>query len=69
MPLGTIKTYHSDRGFGFIKPQGGGDEIFFHITALGDANVLKGERVGYEIEKSKSTHASGRDCAVRIRYV
>ena len=72
MPLGTIKRFHSDRGFGFIKPLDGGegDELFFHITAIDDgSDVLVGERVGYQIEKSRSANASGRDAAVHIRYV
>lgn len=31
---GTIKTIKADRGYGFIKPNGGGDDVFFHVATL-----------------------------------
>ncbi|MEO0720367.1 MAG: cold shock domain-containing protein [Pseudomonadota bacterium] len=37
MPSGTVKWFNPDKGFGFIRPEEGGDDIFVHITALKDA--------------------------------
>jgi len=55
MPSGTIvKT--NEKGFGFIKPTGGGKDMFFHVTGLlqrTDFEQLSlGERVTYEVDES-----------------
>lgn len=53
---GTVKFFNSDRGYGFIKPDDGGRDIFVHITAVeraGLASLAEGQRVTYEIEPDK----------------
>jgi len=49
---GTLKTWHDDRGFGFIEPTQGGDEIFMHIKVcrrdMGRPQV--GQRLSFEVE-------------------
>ncbi len=49
---GTLKTWHADRGFGFIEPAQGGEEIFVHIKAcrrdVGRPQV--GQRLSFEVE-------------------
>lgn len=49
---GTIKTWNDDRGFGFISPSQGGQEIFVHIKAFPIRSVRPqvGERVTFEVE-------------------
>jgi cold shock protein len=50
---GTVKFFNADKGYGFIKPDDGGRDIFVHITALERAGLQalnKGQRVSYEIE-------------------
>ncbi len=51
---GTLKTWHDDRGFGFIEPAQGGDEIFVHIKAcrrdVGRPQL--GQRLSFEVELS-----------------
>ena len=50
---GTVKFFNADKGFGFIKPDDGGRDIFVHITAVeraGLRSLNEGQRVSYEIE-------------------
>jgi CspA family cold shock protein len=50
---GEIKKYIDDRGFGFIIPDDGGDDIFFHITNVtGIDQPEQGIRVEYQITKT-----------------
>jgi CspA family cold shock protein len=53
---GTVKFFNAERGYGFIKPDSGGRDIFVHITAverMGLHSLNEGQRVSYEIEPDK----------------
>jgi cold shock protein len=53
---GTVKFYNSQKGFGFIKPDDGGKDVFVHVTAVeqsGIANLDEGMRVSFETEPDK----------------
>jgi cold shock protein len=53
---GTVKFFNADKGFGLIKPDDGGRDIFVHITAVeraGLPSLEEGQRVSYEIEDDK----------------
>ena len=53
MAEGTLKMWNSGRGFGFIKPDDGGPEVFVHITAVeaaGLSNLAEGQAVSFETE-------------------
>ena len=39
MPKGTVKWFNSTKGYGFIQPQGGGKDVFVHISVLGPAGI------------------------------
>ena len=54
--LGTIKFFNADKGYGFIKPNDGGRDIFVHITAVeqaGLASLNEGQKITFEIEPDK----------------
>jgi cold shock protein len=53
---GTVKFFSADKGYGFIKPDDGGRDIFVHISAVEGAGLQslnEGQRVTYEIEADK----------------
>lgn len=67
MAIGIVKFFNTQKGFGFIVPEDGGDDIFVHITAVersGLKALVEGMRVAFEIEtdprKGKSSAANLR---------
>ena len=53
---GTVKFFNADKGYGFIAPEGGGEDAFVHITAVeraGMGTLDKDQRVQYELEQDK----------------
>jgi CspA family cold shock protein len=56
MPIGTVKFFNADKGYGFIAPESGGNDAFVHITAVeraGMATLQKDQRVSYELEEDR----------------
>lgn len=65
---GRITRWNDERGFGYITPNGGGDDVFVHVRALSRWRARRpagGEIVTY----SKASDARGRPCAVAVRRV
>ena len=53
---GTVKFFNSEKGYGFIKPDDGGRDIFVHVTAVeraGLASLTEGQRITFDIEPDK----------------
>ncbi|MDB5668511.1 MAG: cold-shock DNA-binding protein [Alphaproteobacteria bacterium] len=56
MPIGTVKFFNADKGYGFIAPEDGGTDAFVHISAVeraGMATLDKDQRVSYELEEDR----------------
>lgn len=58
MPTGTVKWFNSQKGFGFIAPDGGGNDAFVHISAVersGMGELREGQKVSYELVSDRKT--------------
>lgn len=65
MPVGTVKFFNPDKGFGFIQPDDGTADSFVHISAVeraGMSSLNKDQRIQYELETDKR----GRTSAVNL---
>ncbi len=52
MQEGTVKFFNSTKGFGFITPASGGQDIFVHISGLNE-DISENDRVIFEVENGK----------------
>lgn len=56
MPVGTVKFFNENKGYGFIAPDGGGPDAFVHITAVeraGMGTLRENQRVAYDLEEDR----------------
>lgn len=68
MAVGTVKFFNNAKGFGFIAPDGGGKDVFVHISAVersGMAGLNEGQKVSFDLEKDRQ----GRDSAANLKAV
>ena len=68
MATGTLKMWNADRGFGFVKDDSGGPDIFLHVSALQSAgidpdNLRLGEPLTFDVVSSRD----GRTKASNVR--
>lgn len=65
MPIGTVKFFNESKGYGFIAPEGGGNDAFVHISAVeraGMSTLTQDQRVSYELEEDQR----GKTSAVNL---
>lgn len=68
VPTGTVKWFNSTKGFGFIQPDDGGNDIFVHISAVEQAGIHgldEGQKMSYELE----TGRNGKTAATSLQAV
>ncbi len=61
MATGTVKWFNSTKGFGFIQPDDGGQDVFVHISAVeraGLSNLVEGQKINFEVERDRRTGKS-----------
>lgn len=66
MPTGTVKWFNSTKGFGFIQPEDGSDDVFVHISSVQGSGLMdlqEGQKVTYEIEIGRN----GKSAAGNIK--
>ena len=65
MPTGTVKFFNAQKGYGFIAPEGGGSDVFVHISAVERAGLMglnEGQKISYEVQSER-----GREAAVNLK--
>ena len=65
MANGTVKWFNTTKGFGFIAPEGGGKDVFVHISAVGRAGLTglaDDQKVTFDLESGRD----GRESATNI---
>lgn len=66
MTTGTVKFFNENKGYGFIQPDGGGNDAFVHITAVersGMRTLRENQRVSYDLQEDRR----GKMAAVNLR--
>ena len=69
MTQGTVKWFNSQKGFGFIQPDDGGNDVFVHISAVeraGMAGLNEGQKVAFEVVANRKT---GKSSAENLRAI
>jgi cold shock protein len=65
MPTGTVKWFNTTKGYGFIAPDGGGKDVFVHISAVersGLTGLADDQKVRFELQEGRD----GREMAADI---
>lgn len=65
MATGVVKWFNATKGFGFIQPDGGGKDVFVHVSAVdksGIGGLEEGQKVSFDVATEK-----GRTAAVNLK--
>ena len=69
MPVGTVKWFNSTKGYGFIAPDTGGEDVFVHVSAVeraGLQSLQEGQKVSFELQTDPR---KGKASAVDLKVV
>ena len=67
MATGTVKWFNPTKGYGFITPESGGNDVFVHISAVEKAGLRgldEGQKINFEIEENR-----GKEAAAELKLV
>ena len=68
MTIGVVKFFNTSKGFGVIAPDGGGKDVFVHVTTLqrsGIQDLAEGQKVSFEVAPGRD----GRISADRLKLI
>ena len=66
MPIGKVKFFNESKGYGFIQPEGSGNDAFVHISAVeraGFRSLVQDQRLSYDLEQDQR----GKTSAVNLK--
>ena len=66
MTKGIVKWFNANKGFGFIQPEGGGKDVFVHVTAVREAGLETLDE-NQEVEFEMVDGRDGRQCAGELK--
>ena len=67
MRQGTVRWFNTQKGYGFIHPDGGGGDVFVHISAVersGLSTLQEGQKVSFEVEMGRDGKTSAENLKV-----
>jgi cold shock protein len=63
MPVGTVKLFNLSKGYGFVRPDDGGDYVFVRLVHLGKSGITsldRGHRVEFDLEPTRIAASRGQ---------
>jgi CspA family cold shock protein len=61
MATGTVKWFNASKGFGFIEPEDGGNDVFVHISAVeaaGLRDLADGQKIEFDVQEEKGKQSA-----------